>query len=191
MTLSDSSGFVHDPHGLDAERLAVARELKEVRRARISDYVTRFPDATYHPGARPWAVPCDLAFPCATQDELGLDDARALIGHGCLGVFEGANLPTTPDAVGALRAAGRLFVPGKAANAGGVAVSGLEMSQNAQRLTWTRDEVDARLRAIMADIHARCLAEGEGPGGVVDYRRGADVAGYRRVAAARLALGLG
>ena len=189
VTLSDSGGFVHDPDGIDAEKLAWVMELKNVRRGRIREYVDRFPGATYHAGARPWGVRCDWAFPCATQNELNLEEALQLIDHGVQGVTEGANMPTTLDAMHAFAEAGVLFGPAKAANAGGVGVSGLEMSQNSLRLSWTRDEVDDRLRRIMAGIHGQCLEHGASDQRV-DYVRGANVAGFRRVADAMVAYGI-
>ncbi len=159
VTASDSGGFVHDPDGITGDRLDWLKDLKENRRGRISDYADEF-GCDYHPDATPWSVPCDLAFPCATQNELGIDDARRLIGNGLLALAEGANMPTQIDAIHALQDANVLFAPGKAANAGGVAVSGLEQSQNSQRISWSRDEVDTRLRAIMKDIHDQCVDHG-------------------------------
>ncbi|MCB9675131.1 MAG: NADP-specific glutamate dehydrogenase [Alphaproteobacteria bacterium] len=189
VTLSDSGGFVHDPDGIDAAKLAWVMELKNVRRRRISEYVEAFPNATWHPGERPWRVPVDLAFPCATQNEVDGDDARALVANGVLALTEGANMPCTLEAVGVLQAAGVLFAPAKAANAGGVAVSGLEMSQNSIRLRWTREEVDARLASIMHGIHAQCVEHGATADGV-DYVKGANTAGMARVVEAMLAYGV-
>ena len=189
VTASDSSGFVHDPHGIDAERLAWLKDLKEVRRGRIGEYAEHF-GCAYFKGERPWRVPCDIAMPCATQNELDADDARALLRGGVKAVAEGANMPATADAASLLADARILFAPGKAANAGGVAVSGLEQSQNALRIAWTKDEVDARLQAIMRDIHDKCREEGAEADGFVNYVRGANVAGFRKVAAAMLALGV-
>jgi len=188
VTLSDSEGFVHDPQGLDAAKLAFVIDLKTRRRGRIREFVERF-GGTFHAGERPWSVPCDLAFPCATQNEIGDDDARRLVGNGCRLVAEGANMPSTLEAIEVFRGARILFGPAKAANAGGVAVSGLEQSQNAMRLAWTREEVDARLRAIVQRIHAQCLEHGR-ENGEIDHLRGANRAGFRRVAEAMLAQGI-
>ena len=189
VTLSDSGGTIHDPEGIDSEKLAWVMDLKNVRRGRIREYADHFKGSTYHEGERPWNVPCHWAFPCATQNELTEGDARTLLDNGCHGISEGANMPTTLAAVELFRKAGRVVAPAKAANAGGVGVSGLEMSQNSLRLRWTREEVDERLREIMANIHEQCVAEGEGANGV-DYVRGANLAGFRRVADAMLAQGL-
>lgn len=199
IALSDSDGFVHDPDGFDAEKIAFTLELKTHRRGRIREVADRFA-STYHPGKRPWAVACDLAFPCATQNELDEADAEQLLANGCRLVAEGANMPSTLDAIERFRAAGILFGPAKAANAGGVAVSGLEQSQNAIRLRWTRDEVDAKLQEIMRHIHAQCVLHGRGEAGAggaagatgakVDYLRGANRAGFLDVAEAMLAQGV-
>jgi glutamate dehydrogenase (NADP+) len=160
VTASDSTGFVHDKAGITAEKLAWLKELKEVRRGRISEYAEKFRSATFHEGERPWRVKCDLAFPCATQNELDAADARALVDNGVMAVAEGANMPSTPDAVGVLLGKRVLFAPAKAANAGGVAVSGLEQTQNSMRLTWSREEVDEKLKQIMLDIHDTCVKHG-------------------------------
>ena len=189
-TLSDSGGFVHDPDGIDGEKLAFLKELKEVRRGRISEYADAYPGVAYHEGARPWGVPCDAALPCATQNELSAEDAGALVGNGARAVCEGANMPSEPEAVELLREAGVLFGPAKAANAGGVAVSGLEMSQNSARLSWTLEDMERQLEQIMADIHGRCAAHGRGGGGRIDYLAGANIAGFRKVADAMLAFGI-
>ena len=188
VTASDSDGFIHDPHGIDAERLEWLKDLKQVRRGRIAEYAKHF-GCAYHQGKRPWGVSCDLALPCATENELDAADARALLKGGVLAVSEGANMPCTADAVRLFLDQRILFAPGKAANAGGVAVSGLEQSQNALRFSWNRDEVDGRLKAIMRDIHAKCRAEGTRKDGSVDYVRGANIAGFRKVADAMLAYG--
>ncbi|MEM7337272.1 MAG: NADP-specific glutamate dehydrogenase [Actinomycetota bacterium] len=188
LTLSDSGGFIHDPDGIGGEKLEWVKELKEVRRGRISEYVEQF-GGTYHQGERPWNVPCDLAMPCATQNELSGADARTLVANGVRAVAEGANMPTELDGVDAFLDAKVLFGPGKAANAGGVAVSGLEQSQNALRISWTRDEVDSKLGDIMASIHEQCVTHGRQPDGYVDYVRGANVAGFLKVADAMLAYG--
>ena len=189
VTASDSSGFVYDPQGIHGERLDWLKDLKEVRRGRLREYAEHF-GCTYHEGERPWRVPCDVAMPCATQNELDGDDAQALLGNGVKAVAEGANMPATTAAVRAFVDAKILFAPGKAANAGGVAVSGLEQSQNALRIAWTEDEVDARLQRIMRDIHDKCRDEGAEADGFVNYVRGANIAGFRKVAAAMLALGV-
>ena len=190
LTLSDSGGYIYDPEGIDAERLAFIKELKNVRRERIAAYVKEYKGARHVAGKRPWEVPCDLAYPCATQNELELSGAQMLIKNGVKGVFEGANMPTTPKAVAAFQGAGVLFAPGKAANAGGVATSGFEMSQNAQRLSWASGYVDEKLQDIMQRIHEQCVAEGAGQGKQVDYLRGANIAGFKRVAHAMLAQGI-
>ncbi|MEM8745365.1 MAG: NADP-specific glutamate dehydrogenase [Actinomycetota bacterium] len=192
LTLSDSGGFVHDPEGIDEEKLTWVKDLKEVRRGRIAEYVERFPGATFHEGERPWSVPCDVAIPCATQNELDGDDARALVDNGCIAVVEGANMPTNLDGVHVFKAARTLFGPGKAANAGGVAVSGLEMSQNSARISWSEDEVQRLLVDVMAGIHERCVEYGrvDDDDRYVDYVRGANIAGFVKVADAMLAFGV-
>jgi len=187
VTLSDSGGTVHDPDGVDEEKLRFVKELKLERRGRISEYADEF-GCEYLEGDRPWGVECELAFPCATQNELDQRDARKLVKNGCRAVVEGANMPATSEAAAVLREAKVLFAPGKAANAGGVAVSGLEQSQNAVRIAWSREEVDERLREIMEDIHRQCVEHG-GDGEYVDYPRGADRASFERVAEAMLAYG--
>jgi glutamate dehydrogenase (NADP+) len=190
VALSDSSGMAYDKHGIDAEKLAWIKDLKEVQRGRISEYAEKFTGVEYHAGQRPWVIPCDVAFPCATQNEIDTGDAETLIRNGCSLVAEGANMPSTPDAVRAFLNANVLFAPGKAANAGGVAVSGLEQSQNALRLAWTRDEVDAKLREIMRSIHEKCVAHGTQPDGTIHYGKGANLAGFVKVADAMLAYGI-
>ena len=189
VTASDSDGFVYDPHGIDAERLAWLRELKEVRRGRIREYADHF-GCEFHANARPWTVPCEIALPCATQNEINNVDAQALLNNNVLAVAEGANMPTTAPGVAAFLNRQILFAPGKAANAGGVAVSGLEQSQNSLRIAWSREELDRRLQAIMRDIHDKCRAEGADRNGFVNYVRGANVAGFRKVADAMLAYGV-
>jgi len=188
VTASDSSGFIHDPDGIDAEKLAHLKELKEVTRGRIEEYAEKIPGATFHAGARPWSVPVDVALPCATQNEVSAEDVRELLKNGVQAVAEGANMPTELEGIHALIDAGVLFAPAKAANAGGVAVSGLEQSQNALRLSWTREEVDDRLQTIMREIHRKCLRYGE-EDGRVNYVRGANIAGFIKVADAMLAYG--
>jgi glutamate dehydrogenase (NADP+) len=189
VTMSDSSGFVHDPDGIDAEKLAFIKELKEVRRERISEYAEKFDGVTFHAGERPWGIPCDVAFPSATQNEINLDDAKALIANGVKAVCEGANMPTELPGAHALLEAKILYGPSKAANAGGVAVSGLEQSQNSLRLSWSREEVDTKLKAIMHDIHGKCVQH-SGDDGYVNYVRGANIAGFIKVADAMLAYGV-
>jgi glutamate dehydrogenase (NADP+) len=191
VALSDSDGTVHMPEGLSDEGWLALVDLKEVRRGRIADFA-RERGYAYLEGKRPWHIPCEIALPCATQNELDESDARELVKNGCLCVAEGANMPSTLEAVHAFHDAGVLFAPGKAANAGGVTVSGLEMSQNALRLSWTRDEVDRRLRDIMASIHAACLEHGLGKGrdGGVNYVAGANIAGFVKVADAMMSQGI-
>ncbi|MBW3540266.1 MAG: NADP-specific glutamate dehydrogenase, partial [Planctomycetes bacterium] len=178
---SDSDGFVHDPQGINDEKFAFLRELKEVRRGRIREYADKF-GVEYYEGQRPWGVKCDLALPCATQNELDKHDAEALIAGGVRAVAEGANMPCTHEAVQHFLTSGVLFGPAKAANAGGVGVSGLEQSQNSLRIAWARDEVDARLKAIMSDIHAKCVQYGRQDSGPVNYVKGANLAGFVKVA---------
>jgi len=189
VTLSDRGGFIHDPAGLDEEKLDSVIELKTHRHGSLSEFADEF-GLEYHAGARPWGVPCDCAFPCATQNELDGDDAAALLTNGCTLVAEGANMPATPEAAHAFRDARVLYGPGKAANAGGVAISGLEMTQNAIRLSWTRAQVDRRLKEIMKDIHETCVEYGHADGWV-DYVRGANIGGFVKVAHAMLAYGVG
>lgn len=190
VTASDSGGFIHDPDGIDAEKLAWLKDLKEERRGRISEYAEHF-GCDYHEGERPWGVPCELALPCATQNELSGDEAQTLVDNGVRAVSEGANMPTELDGVHAFKKAGVLFGPAKAANAGGVAVSGLEQSQNALRISWSREEVDSRLTTIMHEIHDKCVDYGEeyGHDGIVDYVAGANIGGFVKVADAMLAYG--
>jgi glutamate dehydrogenase (NADP+) len=182
VTLSDSSGFIHDTDGIDAEKLAFIIELKNVRRGRVSEYADKYPSATFTAGSRPWSVRADVALPCATQNELNGEEAAQLVANGVIAVAEGANMPTTPEAIEAFQAAGVLFSPGKASNAGGVATSGLEMSQNSMRYNWTREEVDEKLHTIMVSIHEACVKYGKNDDGTIDYVRGANVAGFVKVA---------
>jgi glutamate dehydrogenase (NADP+) len=189
VTMSDSGGTVYDPDGIDADKLEWIRELKEERRGRISEYAEKY-GCEYLEGEKPWGVECDVAFPCATQNELDEDDAQELAGNGCRVVAEGANMPCARQAIRLLQEREVLFGPGKAANAGGVAVSGLEQSQNALRIPWSREQVDERLQGIMADIHAQCVEWGEDDDGPVDYVRGANLAGFKHVADAMLAYGV-
>ena len=190
LTLSDSKGFIHDPEGIDIEKLAFVMDLKNNQRARISEYIKTYPKATYHEGETPWGVACDIALPCATQNELDGADAEKLIANGCVCVAEGANMPSTPEAMHAFHEAKILFAPGKASNAGGVATSGLEMSQNSLRISWTREEVDERLKGIMSDIHDSCIAFGKEADGYCNYVKGANIAGFVKVADAMLAQGV-
>ncbi|WP_396153484.1 NADP-specific glutamate dehydrogenase [Flavobacterium sp.] len=190
VTLSDSSGYIYDADGIDAEKLAHVMHIKNELRARISEYVKKYPNAKYVDGKRPWEVKCDIALPCATQNELNHEEAKALIANGCICVSEGANMPSTPEAIEAFLKAKILFAPGKASNAGGVATSGLEMSQNSLRLSWTSEEVDQRLKAIMANIHESCVKYGSDGNGYVDYVKGANVAGFVKVADAMLGQGV-
>ena len=190
VTLSDSSGYIYDADGIDATKLAYVMEIKNELRGRISDYLTKYPNAKYVAGKRPWEVKCDIALPCATQNELNEEEAQLLVANGCICVAEGANMPTTPEAVIVFHKAKILFAPGKASNAGGVATSGLEMSQNSLRLSWTSEEVDERLKKIMLDIHASCVKYGKDASGYVDYVKGANIAGFVKVADAMLAQGV-
>jgi glutamate dehydrogenase (NADP+) len=190
VTASDSGGFIHDPDGIDPDKLAWIADLKDRRRGRISDYVQEFPRASFHAGQRPWAVPCQLAFPCATQNELSGDDARTLVANGVRAVAEGANMPSDPDAVHHFLHNAVMFGPAKAANAGGVAVSGLEQTQNSMRLTWSRAEVDDRLKQIMLGIHETCVKHGGAQNGIINYVQGANRGGFVKVAEAMLAYGV-
>jgi len=189
LTMSDSSGFVYDKAGITAEKLAFVMELKNVKRGRIKEYADKY-GAEFHEGKTPWGIKADVALPCATQNELHGDDAKLLVANGVLAVAEGANMPCTPEAVEAFAAAKVLFAPGKASNAGGVATSGLEMSQNSLRLSWTREEVDEKLHNIMIDIHEACITYGKDASGHVDYVKGANIAGFVKVAEAMIAQGL-
>jgi glutamate dehydrogenase (NADP+) len=190
VTLSDSAGYIYDADGIDAEKLAHVMYIKNELRGRISDYTAKYPNAKFVAGKRPWEVKCDVALPCATQNELNEDEAKALVANGCICVAEGANMPSTPEAVHVFQKAKILFAPGKASNAGGVATSGLEMSQNSLRLSWTSEEVDERLKMIMKDIHASCVKYGTDATGFTDYVRGANIAGFVKVADAMLAQGV-
>lgn len=189
LTLSDSSGFIYDKDGIDDEKLAYVMDLKNVKRDRIHKYLEKYPSAEFHKGKTPWGVTCDVALPCATQNELNLDDAKTLVNNGCKAVGEGANMPTTPDAIHHFTHNKILFAPGKASNAGGVAVSGLEMAQNSLRYSWSREEVDNRLQNIMQDIHQSCMTYGK-EGEFTNYVKGANIAGFVKVADAMLAQGV-
>ncbi|NNJ88666.1 MAG: NADP-specific glutamate dehydrogenase [Eudoraea sp.] len=190
LTLSDSGGYVHDKDGISAEKLAYVMDLKNNKRGRISEYADKYKSASFHKGETPWEVACDIALPCATQNELDGDGAKALIKNGCICVAEGANMPSMPDAIHAFHEAKILFAPGKASNAGGVATSGLEMSQNSLRISWTREEVDERLKGIMEDIHDSCIEYGKEEDGYCNYVKGANIAGFVKVADAMLAQGV-
>lgn len=189
-TLSDSSGYIYDKEGIDTGKLAYVMDLKNNQRGRISEYAEKYRSAEYHKGKRPWEVPCDIALPCATQNELNREDAITLIKNGCSCVAEGANMPSTPEAVQEFLAARILFGPGKAANAGGVAISGLEMSQNSLRYSWSREKVDERLKAIVKEIHNSCIKYGKEEDGHCNYVKGANIAGFVKVADAMLAQGV-
>ncbi|HAW74017.1 MAG TPA: NADP-specific glutamate dehydrogenase [Flavobacteriales bacterium] len=182
LTMSDSKGFIHDPAGIDRTKLDWIMDLKNNRRGRIQEYVDQFPGATFHEGQRPWGIACHAAFPCATQNELNEEEAHALVNNGCIVIAEGANMPSTPEAIEVFDEAKVLFAPGKASNAGGVATSGLEMSQNSLRISWSREEVDERLLTIMKDIHSQCVTYGKNADGHVNYVRGANIAGFVKVA---------
>lgn len=190
VTFSDSSGYIYDEAGIDADKLAHVMDIKNVQYGRISEYVKKYPEAKYIDGGQPWEVKCDVALPCATQNEINGEEAQQLLDNGCMCVAEGANMPCDYDAVHTFLKAKILFAPGKASNAGGVATSGLEMSQNSLRLSWTREEVDERLKKIMSDIHDACLTYGKDDNGYTDYVKGANVAGFVKVAEAMLAQGV-
>lgn len=190
VTASDSSGYIYDVDGIDEDKLAHIMEIKNVNYGRISDYVQKYPNAKFVAGKRPWEVKCDIALPCATQNELNGEEAKMLVDNGCICVAEGANMPSTPEAIEVFQKAKILFAPGKASNAGGVATSGLEMSQNSLRLSWTREEVDDRLKKIMYNIHQACVEYGTDETGYVDYVKGANIAGFVKVADAMLAQGI-
>ena len=189
LTLSDSSGFIYDKDGIDSEKLKHIMELKNDKRVRISEYIKKYSKAEFHSKKSPWNIKCDIAIPCATQNELGKEDAISLIKNGCIAVGEGANMPCTPDAVEQFIKNKLLYAPGKASNAGGVAVSGLEMAQNSLRYTWTRDVVDGKLKEIMSDIHASCVKYGSTKD-EINYLKGANIAGFVKVADAMLAQGV-
>ncbi|AUC23988.1 glutamate dehydrogenase [Polaribacter sejongensis] len=190
LTLSDSGGYIYDEDGIDTEKLNHVMYLKNEKRGRISEYLEKYPNAKYFKGERPWSVKCDIALPCATQNELNGEEAKTLINNGCMCVTEGANMPSTPEAVHEYQKAKILFAPGKASNAGGVATSGLEMSQNSLRLNWSREKVEERLKEIMQKIHDSCVEYGKNEDGSVDYIKGANIAGFVKVADAMLAQGV-
>ena len=189
VTLSDSSGFIYDKNGIDKEKLDYVMHLKNIRRGRIKDYTDKY-QAEYFEGKTPWGIPCDIALPCATQNEVNEDDAKMLVKNGCFLVAEGANMPSTPEAIDVFLDAKILYAPGKAANAGGVAVSGLEMTQNSMRLPWTREEVDERLHLIMVKIHDTCVKYGREDENYVNYLKGANIGGLIKVADAMIAQGV-
>lgn len=190
VTMSDSGGFIYDKDGIDTKKLQFIMELKNERRGRISEYVDEYSSAEYHEGKTPWGIKCDIALPCATQNELEEKDAKSLIKNGCMCVGEGANMPCTPEAIAVFHKEKILFSPGKASNAGGVATSGLEMSQNSMRYNWTSEEVDKKLHEIMNDIHEKCVEYGTEEDGYIDYVKGANIAGFVKVADAMLAQGV-
>lgn len=190
VTLSDSDGFVYDAEGLTEDKMQYVFELKNVRRGRIREYAEKYPEAVYYPGERPWKIACDIALPCATQNEIGEDDAEALVKGGCFCVVEGANMPTRPEAIAVFQKSRLLYSPGKASNAGGVATSGLEMSQNSIRNQWTAEQVDNELHRIMSEIHKACLKYGTEPDGYINYVKGANIAGFIKVANAMIDQGL-
>ncbi len=190
VTLSDSEGYIYDPKGIDAEKLAFVMHLKNVKRGRIKEYCDKYGEAKFVAGKRPWEVKCDIALPSATQNEIDGNDAKALVKNGCYCVSEGANMPSTPEAMDVYLEAKILYGPGKAANAGGVATSGLEMSQNSMRLAWSREEVDERLHTIMINIHKNCVKYGTEPDGFINYVKGANIGGFVKVADAMIAQGL-
>jgi glutamate dehydrogenase (NADP+) len=190
VTLSDSAGYIYDADGIDATKLAFVMELKNVKRGRIEEYTKQYPNAKFVAGKRPWEVKVDIALPCATQNELNGEEAAALIANGVMCVAEGANMPSTPEAIINCHTAKVLFAPGKASNAGGVATSGLEMSQNSLRLSWTAEEVDSRLHGIMVSIHEACVKYGKQADGSIDYVKGANIAGFVKVADAMIDQGL-
>ena len=190
VTLSDSKGFIHDPKGIDADKLAWVMDLKNSRRGRIKEYADHFEGVSFHEGKKPWEIAVDVALPCATQNELNEDHAKTLVSNNCICVAEGANMPSTPEAIAVFAEGKILFAPGKASNAGGVATSGLEMSQNSLRYNWTREEVDEKLHNIMLNIHQQCVDYGKDSDGYIDYVKGANIAGFVKVADAMIDQGL-
>jgi glutamate dehydrogenase (NADP+) len=189
VSVSDSAGSIYDKNGINEEKLEFIKELKNVKRGRIKEYVEKYPEAEFREGVTPWDIKCDLAYPCATQNELPIEDAKILVQNGCIGIFEGANMPTTAESIELFKEHKLLFSPGKASNAGGVATSGLEMSQNSIRMSWSREEVDEKLHGIMIDIHENCVKYGKEGDDYVDYVKGANIAGFVKVADAMLAQG--
>lgn len=190
VTMSDSTGYIHDADGIDKDKLAWIMNLKNKQRGRISQYIEKHPNSTFHEGEKPWSVAVEVALPCATQNELNEEQANLLVKNGCIAVVEGANMPSTPEAISLFINNKILFAPGKASNAGGVATSGLEMSQNSLRYNWTREEVDTKLHNIMLDIHDQCVAYGKEEDGYIDYVKGANIAGFVKVADAMIDQGI-
>ena len=190
VTMSDSKGYIHDTDGIDKDKLAWIMNLKNKQRGRISQYIEKYPNSTFHEGEKPWSVAVEVALPCATQNELNEEQANLLVKNGCIAVVEGANMPSTPEAITFFINNKILFAPGKASNAGGVATSGLEMSQNSLRYNWTREEVDTKLQNIMLDIHDQCVAYGKEEDGYIDYVKGANIAGFVKVADAMIDQGI-
>jgi glutamate dehydrogenase (NADP+) len=190
VTMSDSKGYIHDSDGIDKDKLAWIMNLKNKQRGRISQYIEKYPNSAFHEGEKPWSVAVDVALPCATQNELNEEQANLLVENGCIAVVEGANMPSTPEAITLFTNKKILFAPGKASNAGGVATSGLEMSQNSLRYNWTRKEVDTKLHNIMLDIHDQCVAYGKEEDGYIDYVKGANIAGFVKVADAMIDQGI-
>ena len=190
VTMSDSKGYIHDSDGIDKDKLAWIMNLKNKQRGRISQYIEKYSNSTFHEGEKPWSVAVDVALPCATQNELNEEQAKLLVENGCIAVVEGANMPSTPEAIALFTNKKILFAPGKASNAGGVATSGLEMSQNSLRYNWTREEVDTKLHNIMLDIHDQCVAYGKEEDGYIDYVKGANIAGFVKVADAMIDQGI-
>ncbi|MBP5796600.1 MAG: NADP-specific glutamate dehydrogenase, partial [Bacteroidales bacterium] len=190
VTFSDSNGFIYDPDGIDQDKINYVKRLKNVIRGRIKEYVKEYPTAKYFPDERPWSIPCDIAMPCATQNEVNKEEALLLVKNGCYCVTEGANMPCEPEAIAVFHQAKILYSPGKASNAGGVATSGLEMSQNSIRQKWTSEEVDAQLHRIMSDIHAACVKYGTEEDGYINYVKGANIAGFIKVANAMVDQGV-
>lgn len=190
ITMSDSNGYIYDADGIDRSKLDYIMDLKKNYRGRISEYVEQYPTAKYVPNARPWGEKCDIALPSATQNELNGEEATTLVANGCFAVSEGANMPSTPEAISIFQKAGILYAPGKAANAGGVSVSGLEMTQNSMKISWTAEEVDQRLQQIMKEIHTQCVKYGTKDDGSIDYVKGANIAGFMKVARAIMAQGV-
>ncbi|MBR4483412.1 MAG: NADP-specific glutamate dehydrogenase [Paludibacteraceae bacterium] len=190
LTLSDSNGYIYDPDGITQEKLEYVKDLKNVQRGRIKEYVEKYPTAVYHEGMRPWGEKADIVLPSATQNEINGEDAKKIVANGVIAVAEGANMPSTPEAIATFQADKLLYSPGKASNAGGVATSGLEMSQNSERLSWSAEEVDAKLKGIMANIHANCVKYGTEPDGYINYVKGANIAGFMKVAKAMMAQGI-
>ena len=189
VTLSDSDGYIYDPDGIDREKWNYVMELKNIERGRIREYAEKY-GVKYVAGARPWNEKCDIALPSATQNEIDGDDARALLKNGVIAVSEGANMPSTPEAIAEFQKAKILYAPGKASNAGGVSVSGLEMTQNSERLNWSSEEVDNKLHSIMKSIHEACIRYGTQPDGYINYVKGANIAGFMKVAKAMMAQGI-